>query len=178
MSNPAMDKDVARRVGARTTEVLDVLGPTIQFLSSDEREHDPCIMRSIVPPGVTVPLHSHPEPETFIALAGRIEALKESAGNFEWVSIGPGDVFHVPGGVKHAIPKSIERTGQHHRSRAFLGRQILSGNRHAGRSGCAAAGAAFGQGDSALPRDFRTYGYWNATPEANARIGIFLGPPV
>jgi len=22
------------------------------------------------------------------------------------------------------------------------------------------------------------YGYWNATPEENARIGIFLGPPV
>ena len=51
----------------------------------------------IIAPGVVVPLHSHPEPETFIAISGRIEGLKESDGKFGWVSIGPGDVFHVPG---------------------------------------------------------------------------------
>jgi hypothetical protein len=32
------------------------------------------------------------ELETFIALAGRIEGLKEPAGDFGWISIGPGDV--------------------------------------------------------------------------------------
>jgi hypothetical protein len=32
------------------------------------------------------------ELETFIALAGRIEGLKEPTGDFGWISIGPGDV--------------------------------------------------------------------------------------
>jgi hypothetical protein len=67
---------VGRDADAHAIEIIDVLGPTIQFLSSDERENDPCIMRSIIPPGVTIPLPSHPEPEASIAIAGRIEGLK------------------------------------------------------------------------------------------------------
>jgi hypothetical protein len=41
-------------VDPRSTETLDLLGPTI---------------------GVTIPLHSHPEPETFLATAGGVDGL-------------------------------------------------------------------------------------------------------
>ncbi len=92
-----LEKNAARLVDVRILEAFDVLGPTIQFLSADEGKNDPSVVRGIIAPGVVVPLHSHPEPETFIAISGRIEGLKESDGKFGWISIGPGDVFHVPG---------------------------------------------------------------------------------
>lgn len=36
----------------------DVFGPIIEFLTPEENEQI-CVMRAVVPPGVTVPLHSH-----------------------------------------------------------------------------------------------------------------------
>ncbi len=74
MSDPMLEKNAARLVDVRRLEAFDVLGPTIQFLSADEGKNDPCVMRGIIAPGVAVPLHSHPEPETFIAISARIEA--------------------------------------------------------------------------------------------------------
>jgi quercetin dioxygenase-like cupin family protein len=177
MSNFVTDKDVVRRVDAGTIEVIDVLGPTIEFLSSDEGENDPCVMRGIIPPGVTVPLHSHPEPETLIAISGRLEGLKEAAGNFEWVLIGRGDVFHIPGGVKHAIrnqsdePANIVIAAPASTGRFFreIGTPIAPNAK------------PFGPPSANVIKRFmeisKRYGYWNATPEENARVGIFFVPP-
>jgi hypothetical protein len=47
---------------AEHSEILDVLGPRIQFLtalSDDDGAY--CLIRGVVPAGVVVPLHSHPE---------------------------------------------------------------------------------------------------------------------
>jgi hypothetical protein len=44
------------------TEVFDVLGPTVEFLTWNDEY---CVMRGVVPPGVTVPLHSHDDAEDF-----------------------------------------------------------------------------------------------------------------
>ena len=175
MSKLATDRDGARPVAAAVNEIIDVLGPTIQFVSSDEGENDPCIMRSVLPPGVTVPLHSHPEPETFIVLSGRIEALKESAGNFEWVSIGLGDVFHVPGGAKHAFRNpSSEAANIIVAAPPSIGRFF----REIGTPVAPDAQSPRPPSANAIRHFIETskrYGYWNATPEENARIGIFLG---
>src|SRR2546421_9754483 len=105
MRDPLLEKNAARLVDVRILAAFDVLGPTIQFLSADEGKNDPSPMRGIIAPGVVVPLHSHPEPEIFIAISGRIEGLKESDGKFGWVSIAPGDGFQAPAGAKHALRK-------------------------------------------------------------------------
>jgi hypothetical protein len=40
--------------------VLDVLGPTVKFLVlPSECAGDYCVIRGTIPPGVSVPLHSH-----------------------------------------------------------------------------------------------------------------------
>lgn len=175
MSNLVIGRDVARHDDARPLEIFNVFGPMIQFLSSDERECDPCIMRSIIPPGVTVPLHSHPEPETFITIAGQIEGLKESAGNFEWVPIGRGDVFHVPGGVKHAFrnqsdePANIVIAAPRSIGRFF---------REIGTPDAPPPGPPSAKVIRRFMETSERYGYWNATPEENARVGIFFVPPV
>jgi hypothetical protein len=47
-------------------EVLDVLGPAVEFLYVSEGPYEQfCLMRGVVPPGVTVPLHSHDDMEAF-----------------------------------------------------------------------------------------------------------------
>jgi hypothetical protein len=43
-----------------TGKVLELLGPTVEFLTSPEDpQNDFCVIRGTVPPGISVPLHSH-----------------------------------------------------------------------------------------------------------------------
>jgi hypothetical protein len=57
---------VSRRRGAYS-QVLDVLGPAVEFLTFEE-DSELCAMRGLVPPGVAVPLHSHDDVEDFCFL--------------------------------------------------------------------------------------------------------------
>lgn len=103
MPNPLAATHVAHLVDPYAVETLDVLGPTIQVLTEPGVDDgSPCVMRGTIPSGVAVPLHSHPDPETFILLSGEAEGLAEADGNLVWTRIEPGGIFHVPGGAKHA----------------------------------------------------------------------------
>ena len=43
-----------------TGKVLELFGPTLEFLTSpQDLQNDFCVMRGTLPPGVSVPLHSH-----------------------------------------------------------------------------------------------------------------------
>lgn len=171
-----VDQNAAGLVDLGSIETIDVLGPTVQFLSAAEPDNEPCVMRGIIPPGVAVPLHSHPGPETFIAISGRVEGLREAGGNFEWIPIAPGDVFHVPGWAKHAFRnRSKEPAELIVAAPASIGRFF----REIGTPGT--------PGTRPAPPSAKTmqrfmaaaqrHGHWNATPEENARVGILLGPP-
>ena len=85
-----------------TLAKINILGPTIQFLTDPADDRAPCIMRGTMPSGVPVPLHSHADPETFFVLSGEVEGLTHAGEDFRWIAIKPGDVFHVPGGAKYA----------------------------------------------------------------------------
>src|SRR5690606_34030291 len=93
----------ARLIDVHGLETINVLGPTIQFITPATDDRAPCVMRGTVPPGIVIPLHSHADPETFIAVSGALEGLVFSGDDFRWVSIGPGNVLHVPGHAKHAF---------------------------------------------------------------------------
>jgi len=91
-------------VDPRTVAGVDVMGPIIEFLTlHEEGDGAPCTMRGTIPPGVVVPLHSHPDPETYVGLSGEAEALAGSVAEPGRIVIRPGDVFHVPGGARHAF---------------------------------------------------------------------------
>ena len=84
--------------------VLEVFGPTLEFLiPPDEAGAVYCVMMGSMPPGVSVPLHSHPDIESFFLLSGVVQVLSQSAQNFEWLDVKPGDFVHVPSGAKHAF---------------------------------------------------------------------------
>ncbi|RUU96013.1 cupin domain-containing protein [Mesorhizobium sp. M6A.T.Cr.TU.017.01.1.1] len=173
MLDTAISERAAHLVDPRNVETLDVLGPVVQFLTSP-RDGEPCVMRGTIPPGVTVPLHSHADPETFIQISGEIEGLSQSQKGFVWVSIRPGDIFHVPGGAKHAfrnlsteaavmILVSTSRIGRFFRE---VGTPIAGESRHSDPPSAEAV--------QHFLKTAAAYGYWNATPEENASVGLSL----
>ena len=63
-----------------TGKVLELLGPTVEFLTSPEDpQNDFCVIRGTVPPGISVPLHSHADTEDFLVISGELEALRQDS---------------------------------------------------------------------------------------------------
>ena len=84
-------------------EIFDVFGPTVGFLTSpSEADAVYCMMQGTIPPGVSVPLHSHPDDESFYILSGVVQALTQQEDNFQWMEVKAGDFVHVQSGAKHA----------------------------------------------------------------------------
>jgi quercetin dioxygenase-like cupin family protein len=138
------------------SERVDVLGPTVSFLTPDEgADEAPALMLGSIPPGVVVPLHTHADTETFLALSGTLSAF---AGD-RWVPVGPGDIWHVPGNVPHAFRNEGDAPAVMY---------VVSTNKI----------ARFFREIAAAPEAIMAiserYGYWNASPEENAAIGLDL----
>src|SRR3954451_21698326 len=82
---------------------LDVFGPTIEFLTlPEEMDGSYCVMMGTIPAGVSVPLHSHPDLESFFLISGTVDALSHDGEKFEWLAVKPGEFVHVPSNAKHA----------------------------------------------------------------------------
>jgi quercetin dioxygenase-like cupin family protein len=81
-------------------ERIDLFGPSIQFLTVvPETGEGYCLMKGTLPPGATVPLHTHLDRETFYVLSGRAEVWKDG----RWHPIQPGMTIDIPGGARHAF---------------------------------------------------------------------------
>ncbi len=166
-------QQVAHLIDVEGVEVIDVLGPTIQFLTSPEERDAPCIMRGTIPPAVSIPLHSHADPETFLMISGAVEGLVVAGDDFTWVPIEPGQTFHVPPNAKHAwrnrqqVPAIMIVISTSKMGRFFqeVGKTAVSGR------------PAPAPSPGAVEHFLRTaekYGYWNASPDENARVGLSL----
>lgn len=165
----------ARLIHPKGLERLDVLGPTIQFITDPADEEDtPCIMRGTIPPGVSVPLHSHADPETFVPLSGELRGLTFRGDDFDWVEIRPGDIFHVPGGAKHGFRNDGRAEAvMIIASTATIGRFFLEiGARMT--PGPPPSGSPSADRMQRFLATAARYGYWNASPEENARVDIEL----
>jgi hypothetical protein len=55
--------------------ILDVFGPTVEILTTPADE--PCEILGIMPPGVSVPMHAHPEFEWFFVVSGSVQVRTE-----------------------------------------------------------------------------------------------------
>jgi mannose-6-phosphate isomerase-like protein (cupin superfamily) len=166
--------EVAHKVDQAGLETVHVLGPTLRYVTEPRDDSGPCLLIGTIPPGVIVPLHSHADPETFVVTSGEIEALAHrSDEDFEWLRLRPGDVFDVPPCAKHGFRNVREEpavmyivsTGRIGRFFREVGDRVTAGRPPAPVS------------REALERFLTVaarYGYWNATPEENARVGINL----
>ena len=164
----------ARLIHPESLERLDVLGPTIQFVTDPAEEDDRASCAARFRQALSIPLHSHADPETFLPLSGQLRGVTFHGEEFEWIEIRPGAIFHVPGGAKHAfrndgkeeavmIIASTTKIGRFFRE---LGVPVAPGSPPPGPPS-----------KDLVQRFLATsarYGYWNASPEENARVGITL----
>jgi quercetin dioxygenase-like cupin family protein len=175
MSASASLRAGAHLVDLGKAETVEIMGPLVQFLTAPANDDGaPCTMRGTIPPGVVVPLHSHADPETYLVVSGEAEALVEKANGLEWIRLGPGDVFDVPGDAKHAFRNPtrhpavmiIVSTAKIGRFFQEIGTPFVPGARSAGPPS-----------DATIRHFLQTaerYGYWNATPAENAQAGIAM----
>src|SRR5207245_4428389 len=70
---------------------LDILGATIEFLTFPEPDAIYCMMMGTLPRGVSVPLHSHPDVESFLMLSGAVQVLCHKGERFEWLTVKLGE---------------------------------------------------------------------------------------
>jgi quercetin dioxygenase-like cupin family protein len=142
-------------------ETLEVLGPSVTFLTPVDGDADaPCLIRGSIPAHGFVPLHSHADPETFLVLSGEMSGLV--AG--EWVPVRPGDVFHVPPNAEHAWRNDTDAPAV---SVLVTRARMAQFFREVG------IGPSSETVDRFLAASER-YGYWNASVEENAAIGLDL----
>lgn len=164
-----------------THGALDLFGATVEFLASPaELGSTYCVMLGGLAAGASVPIHSHPDDESFYVLAGRVQVLAHSGDAFEWIESGPGDFVHIPGGSKHAFRNPFgEPVTQLIVTSSRLGEFFQE------------VGRPMSSGDSLPPptpaeldrfiRVAQRYEHWLGTRGENAAVGIeapdFAGPP-
>jgi quercetin dioxygenase-like cupin family protein len=171
-----MEEPISTQVNATTARRVDLLGPTVEFLTSPQEANiDFCVLKGILPPGVCVPLHSHPDTEDFFVISGEVEALRQGTQGYEWIVVKAGDYLHVPGGTRHgwrnvsSEPMVVYLITSTRLARFFQEIGIPVATQPATPADiprllahCEAVSAK--------------YGYWNATPEENAAVGIRFWP--
>jgi quercetin dioxygenase-like cupin family protein len=151
---------------------LDVLGPTIEILSRPSLEDDAlCVLRGVIPPGVTVPLHRHDDAEDFYIVAGTQEVLTQRMAGLEWAEAHAGDYVRVPPGTMHA----------HRNVSAQPAVDLIITTARLGRFFEEIGRPVTGVPQPPSPQDVERfvatairYGYVLGTPEENAAVGIEL----
>lgn len=149
---------------------LEVFGPTIEFLTSPQEAHnDFCALRGVIPPGVFVPLHSHADTEDFLVISGDVQVLKQVSGGYGWITGKAGDYIHVPGDVPHAW-----RNGSSEPVIILIHTTLKMGRffQEVGRPATGAPQPVTPEDLAHFANVSAKYGYWNATPEENAAVGI------
>ena len=85
-------------------------------------------MKRTIPPGISVPMHSHDFVEVFFVLSGNFEVIIGD-GKMRWIEVSAGDLVEVPSNVKHAFRNRSQhpviKLGVHD----VQARTLLSGNR-------------------------------------------------
>lgn len=150
-------------------EVIDIfVGPKLTYLTPrSSAPDDYCLMKVEIPAGVTVPVHSHEDRETFYILAGELDGLTGT----EWATFLPGMVLDVKNGVRHALRNtSLASTTLLMVTTMKMGQFFRDvGRPHA--PGLPPPTPANLQHFGTISSE---YGYWIGTPADNLGVGITL----
>jgi quercetin dioxygenase-like cupin family protein len=129
-------------------------------------DDDYCVAIATMPPGVVVPLHSHPDRETFCILSGEMQGYDGNAG--AWRTLRAGEVFDVTDGVRHAWRNASD---------AEASMLFVTTNRMARFLREASTLKIHGTPEDearAFSDLVSRYGYWCAGVEENAAIGLMI----
>jgi quercetin dioxygenase-like cupin family protein len=178
MKNLSRTISLPRVVRNNDCRGVDVFGARVwarvEFLVGPQQgEEAPCILKGTVPSGVSIPIHSHDVIEILFILAGGIEMIIEDAGKKRWVEANAGDLIEIPSNAKHAFRNRSQNpminlvftTSKHGRYFQEIGRPVASEE---------SARLMTPDGIQHVLETAKRYGYWFATPEENASVGITL----
>lgn len=173
MHPQSANAEVLHRIAAGTArEAFEAFGPSVEFLTWSDDEHGQfCVMRGVVPPGVTVPLHSHPDAEDFLILSGSQQVLVETDRGLHWHDARAGDYVRIPGGALHAHRNVSDEPA------VDLVVTTLRMGEFFKEVGLPTAGEPIPVTAERLAHFINTtqkYGYTLATPAENAAVGIDL----
>lgn len=92
--------------------MVEILGIHCRWkVTAEETGDSYSLIENWAPPGAGVPLHTHDAPETFFVLEGKLEFGRLGPQGAEWLAAGPGDTFHIPGGIMHGFRNGGDTVG-------------------------------------------------------------------
>jgi quercetin dioxygenase-like cupin family protein len=155
-------------------EIFDVFGVQLQFLiAPEETGNQTSIYKGILPSGVVIPLHRHPDSEVFYVLEGTLEVYQESGEHKGWHSLLAGGALAVAPGVKHALRNTSSAPSA---AIAVTEPGLYKFFREIAKP------AQQGPSTPPSPEDMQQllvvaakYSYWMGSPEENVAVGIKLG---
>jgi quercetin dioxygenase-like cupin family protein len=157
------------KTGSDTHEIFSPqqdLRPRNRYLTDvTDRDGDYCVMLCTLPQGVVVPMHSHADRETFYVMSGHPDAFRGD----HWETLSPGDVFDAQNGIRHAWRNS---------SGTAASMLCVTTMRMARFLRDVAVDDGFADplaGAQRFLRLVQEHGYWLASPEQNAVIGLDIG---
>ncbi|HEY7191163.1 MAG TPA: cupin domain-containing protein [Vicinamibacterales bacterium] len=155
-------------------QILDVLGVAVEFVTTPaEAANLYCVIKGTIPAGMAVPLHSHPDPESFYVVSGSEQILAPIRDRLEWLDVRAGDFVHIPAGAKHAHRNtSSQPVVELVVMSATLGRFFEEAGRPMEDE---VIGSTPSPADvERLQRVAAKYGHWLGTPAENAAVGITI----
>lgn len=159
---------------AADRQVFNAAGVLLQFLASPGEVGDAiCLIRGTMPPGVVVPLHSHEDLELLYVLEGTLEVYRSNEGPAGWTEAAAGDVVVIRSNVKHAL-----RNGS---SLPVTLALVTKSQLYAFFRELAKPFDSNQRPTPPTPEEIQELfavaaecGYWLASPEENAAIGLYL----
>jgi quercetin dioxygenase-like cupin family protein len=139
------------------------LRPGNRYLTEvTDGDGDYCVVLCALPAGAVVPMHSHADRETFYVVSGNPDVFHGD----RWQTLGPGDVIDAQDGVRHAWKNaSAAACSMLCVTTMRMGRFL--------RDVAVEGGSADPRADAQrFLRLVREHGYWLASPEQNAAIGL------
>jgi uncharacterized RmlC-like cupin family protein len=151
---------------------LDLFGPSVEFLTSPhDQDKTFCVLRGTIPASGAVPLHSHQDVEDFYVISGEVLAVRQGAHGYEAIACKTGDYVRVPSGAPHGWRNvSSEPVVTLIVTTPTLGKFFLETGRPIEQASQPPTSDDFAR----LANVSAKYGYWNASPEENAAVGIRL----
>jgi quercetin dioxygenase-like cupin family protein len=151
---------------------ISLMGPIAQWLASAEQASDQfCVLDATQAPGVFVPLHSHPEVECIYVVEGALQVLSYHDGEPYWLDVDVGESVVIPGHARHAIRNIEAVTARLIMMSAAsmghffeeIGRPVVAGEQPP---------MPTPEWAQAFVKSAVQHGYWLASPEENAAIGL------
>jgi quercetin dioxygenase-like cupin family protein len=163
--NRAISSSAGSKTGSDAYEVFspqrDVRPGNRYLTEMTDGDGDYSLMLCTFLPGVVVPMHSHADRETFYVISGNPDAFRGD----HWETLRPGDVFDAEDGIRHAWRNS---------SGTAVSMLCITTMRMARFLRDVSVDDSLDE--LARAQRFlglvREHGYWLATPEQNASIGL------